>query len=42
MVRRQQRLSALQVAKLSKPGLHGDGGGLTLQITTTGPGCSDT
>ncbi len=24
------------VAKLSKPGLHGDGGGLTLQITTTG------
>ena len=36
MVRRQQRLSALQVAKLSKPGLHGDGGGLTLQITTTG------
>jgi integrase len=36
MVRRQQRLSALQVAKLSKPGLYGDGGGLTLQITTTG------
>lgn len=36
MVRRQQRLSALRVAKLSKPGLYGDGGGLTLQITTTG------
>ncbi len=36
MVRRQQRLSALQVAKLSKPGLYGDGGGLTLQITPGG------
>lgn len=36
MVRRQQRLSALRVAKLSKPGLYGDGGGLTLQITTAG------
>ena len=36
MVRRQQRLSALRVAKLSKPGLYGDGGGLTLQITPGG------
>ncbi len=36
MARQQQRLSALQVGKLSKPGLHGDGGGLTLQITATG------
>lgn len=36
MARRQQRLSALQVTKLTKPGLYGDGGGLTLQITTTG------
>jgi integrase len=36
MARQQQRLSALQVAKLTKPGLYGDGGGLTLQITTTG------
>ena len=36
MARQQQRLSALQVTKLSKPGLYGDGGGLTLQITTTG------
>ena len=36
MARRQQRLSALQVTKLSKPGLYGDGGGLTLQITCTG------
>jgi integrase len=36
MVRRQQRLSALQVAKLTKPGLYGDGGGLTLQITPGG------
>jgi integrase len=36
MARKQQRLSALQVAKLTKPGLYGDGGGLTLQITTTG------
>lgn len=35
MVRQQQRLSALQVTKLTKPGLYGDGGGLKLQITTT-------
>jgi integrase len=36
MARKQQRLSALQVTKLTKPGLYGDGGGLTLQITNTG------
>ena len=36
MARQQQRLSALQVTKLTKPGLYGDGGGLTLQITATG------
>ena len=36
MGRQQQRLSALQVSKLTKPGLYGDGGGLTLQITSTG------
>jgi integrase len=36
MARQQQRLSALQVTKLTKPGLYGDGGGLTLQITTAG------
>lgn len=36
MARKQQRLSALQVSKLTKPGLYGDGGGLTLQITATG------
>jgi integrase len=36
MARQQQRLSALQVSKLTKPGLYGDGGGLTLQITATG------
>lgn len=36
MARQQQRLSALHVNKLTKPGLYGDGGGLTLQITTTG------
>ena len=36
MARRQQRLSALQVTRLTKPGLYGDGGGLTLQITPTG------
>ena len=36
MARRQQRLSALQVTKLTKPGLYGDGGGLTLQVTVTG------
>jgi integrase len=36
MARQQQRLSALQVSKLTKPGLYSDGGGLTLQITATG------
>ncbi|MYM32098.1 tyrosine-type recombinase/integrase [Duganella sp. CY15W] len=36
MGRTQQRLTALQVNKLSKPGLYGDGGGLTLQITRGG------
>lgn len=36
MGRQQQRLSALQVSKLTKPGLYGDGGGLTLQITLGG------
>jgi hypothetical protein len=36
MARQQQRLTALQVNKLTKPGLHGDGGGLTLQITPMG------
>lgn len=36
MGRQQQRLTALQVSKLTKPGLYGDGGGLTLQITSGG------
>jgi len=36
MRRQQQRLTALQVSKLTKPGLYGDGGGLTLQITAGG------
>jgi integrase len=36
MARQQQRLSALHVTKLTKPGLYGDGGGLTLQITRAG------
>ena len=36
MARQIGKLTALQVNKLSKPGLHGDGGGLTLQITKTG------
>lgn len=36
MGRQQQRLTALQVSKLTKPGLYGDGGGLTLQITPGG------
>jgi integrase len=36
MARQQQRLSALQVTKLNKPGLYSDGGNLTLQITATG------
>jgi len=36
MARQQHRLSALQVTKTTKPGLYGDGGGLTLQVTKTG------
>lgn len=36
MARQIGKLTALQVTKLSKPGLYGDGGGLTLQITKTG------
>ena len=36
MARQQQRLTALQVTKYTKPGLYGDGGGLTLQITNAG------
>ncbi|MDP1998342.1 MAG: integrase arm-type DNA-binding domain-containing protein [Rhodoferax sp.] len=36
MARQLNRLTALQVSKLNKPGLYGDGGGLTLQITRTG------
>lgn len=36
MGRQHQRLTALQVSKLTKPGLYGDGGGLTLQITKSG------
>ena len=36
MARQQHKLSALQVNKLTKPGLYGDGGGLTLQITPAG------
>jgi hypothetical protein len=36
MRRQQQRLTALQVSKLNKPGLYGDGGGLTLQIMSGG------
>jgi len=36
MARQFSKLSALQVAKLSKPGLYGDGGGLALQITKAG------
>ena len=36
MPRQLARLSALQVVKLTKPGLYGDGGGLTLQITKAG------
>lgn len=36
MGRLQQRLTAMQVKKLEKPGLYGDGGGLTLQITPGG------
>ncbi|MDB5929138.1 MAG: integrase family protein [Polaromonas sp.] len=36
MVRQIGKLTALQVTKLTKPGLYGDGGGLTLQITKAG------
>ncbi|WP_342618380.1 tyrosine-type recombinase/integrase [Rhodoferax sp. GW822-FHT02A01] len=36
MARQLAKLTALQVAKLTKPGLYGDGGGLTLQITRAG------
>ncbi len=36
MPRQLSRLTALQVTKLAKPGLYGDGGGLTLQITQAG------
>lgn len=36
MVRSIGRLTALQVTRLAKPGLYGDGGGLTLQITKAG------
>ena len=36
MVRQLGKLTALQVTKLTKPGLYGDGGGLTLQITKAG------
>lgn len=36
MARQLGKLTALQVTKLTKPGLHGDGGGLTLQITKAG------
>jgi hypothetical protein len=36
MARQLHKLSALQVTKLKKPGLYGDGGGLTLQITPGG------
>ena len=36
MARQLAKLSALQVSKMTKPGLYGDGGGLTLQITRAG------
>jgi len=36
MPRQLHKLTALKVNKLQKPGLFGDGGGLTLQITKTG------
>lgn len=36
MPRQLNKLTALQVSKLTKPGLYGDGGGLTLQITKSG------
>lgn len=36
MARQLGKLTALQVNKFTKPGLYGDGGGLTLQITKAG------
>lgn len=36
MARQISKLTALQVTKLAKPGLYGDGAGLTLQITKAG------
>jgi len=36
MPRQLNKLTALQVTKLTKPGLYGDGGGLALQITRAG------
>jgi integrase len=36
MSRQLNKLTALQVNKLANPGLYGDGGGLTLQITQAG------
>lgn len=36
MPRQLNKLTAMQVSKLTKPGLYGDGGGLTLQITRAG------
>lgn len=36
MARQQKRLTALKVTNLSRPGLYGDSGGLTLQITVRG------
>jgi hypothetical protein len=36
MARQLAKLSALQFSRLTKPGLYGDGGGLTLQITRAG------
>jgi integrase len=36
MARKIHRLKAIQVAKMSKPGLHPDGGGLYLQVSEAG------
>ncbi|WP_434782407.1 tyrosine-type recombinase/integrase [Ferrovum myxofaciens] len=36
MARQQHKLTALAVSKLIRPGLYGDGAGLTLQISSTG------
>lgn len=36
MPRQLNKLSAMQVSKIAKPGLYGDGGGLTLQVTPAG------